>query len=70
MLYPYRSVTASCVSLRLQRYRCLKCSATGYKADTSALAFWAPAQIDRYANLNTTLIGDYREPKVRLPGGH
>ena len=33
------------------------------------MAFWAPAQIDRYANLNTTLIGDYREPKVRLPGG-
>ncbi len=33
------------------------------------VGFLGTAQIDRYANLNTTLIGDYREPKVRLPGG-
>ncbi len=26
------------------------------------------AQIDRYGNLNTTVIGDYSAPKVRLPG--
>ena len=26
------------------------------------------AQIDRFGNLNTTVIGDYRRPKVRLPG--
>jgi glutaconate CoA-transferase, subunit B len=26
------------------------------------------AQIDRYGNLNTTVIGDYHSPKVRLPG--
>jgi glutaconate CoA-transferase, subunit B len=26
------------------------------------------AQIDRHGNLNTTVIGDYRSPKVRLPG--
>ena len=26
------------------------------------------AQIDRFGNLNTTVIGPYREPKVRLPG--
>lgn len=26
------------------------------------------AQIDRYGNLNTTIIGDYAQPKVRLPG--
>jgi glutaconate CoA-transferase, subunit B len=26
------------------------------------------AQIDRYGNLNTTVIGDYAKPKVRLPG--
>ena len=26
------------------------------------------AQIDRFGNLNTTVIGDYRQPKVRLPG--
>ena len=26
------------------------------------------AQIDRYGNINTTVVGDYRHPKVRLPG--
>jgi glutaconate CoA-transferase subunit B len=26
------------------------------------------AQIDRFGNLNTTVIGDYKKPKVRLPG--
>jgi glutaconate CoA-transferase subunit B len=26
------------------------------------------AQIDRFGNLNTTVIGDYEHPKVRLPG--
>jgi glutaconate CoA-transferase subunit B len=26
------------------------------------------AQIDRYGNINTTVVGDYRQPKVRLPG--
>lgn len=31
--------------------------------------FLGTAQIDRYCNLNTTLIGDYQSPKVRLPGG-
>jgi glutaconate CoA-transferase subunit B len=34
-----------------------------------AVGFLGTAQIDRYCNLNTTLIGDYRQPKVRLPGG-
>ncbi|HKJ95674.1 MAG TPA: CoA-transferase subunit beta [Gammaproteobacteria bacterium] len=34
-----------------------------------SVGFLGTAQIDRYANLNTTLIGDYREPRVRLPGG-
>ncbi|MBB3231818.1 CoA-transferase subunit beta [Halomonas stenophila] len=33
------------------------------------VGFLGTAQIDRYANLNTTLIGDYHDPKVRLPGG-
>ncbi len=26
------------------------------------------AQVDRFGNLNTTVIGDYHHPKVRLPG--
>ncbi|GAA3749906.1 CoA-transferase subunit beta [Salinactinospora qingdaonensis] len=30
--------------------------------------FLGAAQIDRYANINTTVIGDYADPKVRLPG--
>lgn len=34
-----------------------------------SVGFLGTAQIDRFANLNTTLIGDYREPTVRLPGG-
>jgi glutaconate CoA-transferase subunit B len=32
------------------------------------VGFLGAAQIDRYANLNSTVIGDYDEPKVRLPG--
>lgn len=31
--------------------------------------FLGGAQIDRFANINTTVIGDYDEPTVRLPGG-
>ncbi len=26
------------------------------------------AQVDRFGNINTTVVGDYRRPKVRLPG--
>lgn len=33
------------------------------------VGFLGGAQIDRYANLNTTVIGDYARPSVRLPGG-
>jgi glutaconate CoA-transferase, subunit B len=32
------------------------------------IGFLGAAQIDRYGNINTTVIGDYRDPKVRLPG--
>jgi glutaconate CoA-transferase subunit B len=32
------------------------------------VGFLGAAQIDRYGNLNTTVIGPYRQPKVRLPG--
>jgi glutaconate CoA-transferase subunit B len=32
------------------------------------VAFLGGAQIDRFGNLNTTVIGDYGRPKVRLPG--
>lgn len=32
------------------------------------VGFLGAAQIDRYANLNSTVIGDYNSPAVRLPG--
>jgi glutaconate CoA-transferase subunit B len=32
------------------------------------VAFLGGAQIDRHGSLNTTVIGSYHEPKVRLPG--
>ena len=32
------------------------------------VAFLGAAQIDRFGNLNSTVIGDYLHPKVRLPG--
>ena len=33
------------------------------------VGFLGGAQIDKFANLNTTVVGDYHKPKVRLPGG-
>ena len=32
------------------------------------VAFLGAAQVDRYANLNSTVIGDYDAPRTRLPG--
>src|SRR5205807_5392746 len=33
------------------------------------VGFLGGAQIDRFANLNTTVVGAYDDPEVRLPGG-
>jgi len=33
------------------------------------VGFLGAAQIDRFGNLNSTVIGDYDHPSVRLPGG-
>ena len=33
------------------------------------VGFLGAAQIDRYGNINTTVVGDYAHPRVRLPGG-
>ncbi len=33
------------------------------------VGFLGGAQIDRFANLNTTVVGPYARPKTRLPGG-
>src|SRR5262249_31920166 len=35
----------------------------------STVGFLGGAQIDRFANLNTTVVGPYDKPKTRLPGG-
>ena len=32
------------------------------------VGFLSGAQVDRYGNLNSTVIGDYHKPKIRLPG--
>jgi glutaconate CoA-transferase subunit B len=32
------------------------------------LGFLGGAQLDKYGNINSTVIGDYRAPKTRLPG--
>jgi glutaconate CoA-transferase subunit B len=32
------------------------------------VGFLGAAQVDRYGNINTTVIGDYRRPTTRLPG--
>lgn len=34
-----------------------------------SVGFLGGAQVDRYGNINTTVVGDYARPKVRLPGG-
>src|SRR5256714_10114666 len=33
-----------------------------------SVGFLGGAQVDRFANLNSTVIGNYARPKVRLPG--
>jgi glutaconate CoA-transferase subunit B len=33
------------------------------------VGFLGAAQIDRFGNLNSTVIGEYEHPRVRLPGG-
>jgi len=38
------------------------------QAGRITVGFLGGAQIDRFANLNTSVIGDYHRPKVRLPG--
>ena len=32
------------------------------------VGFLSAAQIDKFGNINTTVIGDYAAPKTRLPG--
>jgi glutaconate CoA-transferase subunit B len=39
------------------------------QGDRIDVGFLGAAQIDRHGNLNSTVIGDYDSPVVRLPGG-
>ena len=34
-----------------------------------SIGFLGAAQLDKFGNINTTVIGDYAKPKTRLPGG-
>lgn len=34
-----------------------------------SIGFLGAAQLDRFGNINTTVIGDYEAPRTRLPGG-
>src|ERR1700740_2705201 len=34
-----------------------------------SVGFLSGAQVDRFGNINSTVIGPYAKPKVRLPGG-
>ena len=48
--------------------RCRRCSTTGSAPGRIEVAFLGAAQVDRFANLNSTVIGDYDHPRTRLPG--
>ena len=54
----YRAVAASSM------HDVMSASQSGYLD----YGFLGAAQIDRYGNLNTTIIGEWERPKVRLPG--
>ena len=64
-----RSATASSPRRPTPSSRCRRCSRTGSQGGRIDVGFLGAAQIDRLGNLNSTVIGDYDAPKVRLPGG-
>ncbi len=46
-----------------------ECTLECLPSDTlTTIEFFRPAQIDQYGNTNNIVIGDYLQPKVRLPG--
>jgi len=49
-------------------YLCDMIDALGCLLHNIDIAFLGAAQIDKYANVNTTTIGDYFAPKVRISG--
>ena len=63
-----RSATASSPRPPTPSSRCPRSSAYWLQAGRIDVGFLGAAQIDRYGNLNSTVIGPYDHPKVRLPG--
>lgn len=45
-----------------------ECFATMVQRGFVDVGFLGAAQLDRFGNMNSTAIGDYKKPKVRLPG--
>ena len=64
-----RSATASSARRRSPPSRCPEMFRYWLQGGRITVGFLGGAQIDRFANLNTTVVGDYDKPKVRLPGG-
>ncbi len=58
-----RSATASSPRPPTRSSRCRRCSTTGSAPGRIEVAFLGAAQVDRFANLNSTVIGDYDHPQ-------
>ena len=59
---PFRSATESWPKPPTPSCRCQRSSTTGCRRAASTWGFWAAAQIDRFGNLNTTVVGPYDDP--------
>ena len=53
---------------RLPSAACMTFSRLYLQRGNVDVGFLGGAQIDRFGNINATVIGDYAKPKVRLPG--
>ncbi len=72
-VYEPRQVTLLYLEMNLHRaYKFQnsgECTLECLPSDTlTTIEFFRPAQIDQYGNTNNIVIGDYQQPKVRLPG--
>jgi glutaconate CoA-transferase subunit B len=60
---PCRLATENSATRPSPPCRCPKCFATGLQGGRVTVGFLGAAQIDRFGNINTTVIGDYDEPE-------
>ncbi|MHA1146802.1 MAG: CoA-transferase [Promethearchaeota archaeon] len=72
-VYQPRQVTLLYLEMNLHRaYKFQnsgECTLECLPSDTlTTIEFFRPAQIDQYGNTNNICIGEYHQPKVRLPG--